>query len=238
MFTDDEKKINAAFRSPFFDDLKEIGNAYEVCLKRQIKITRPYQCRISVYQLAKLRMLEFYYDFLDKFELLQMDTDSFYFAMSANDLEEIIRPQLRDLYAKEKSKWLVTDNYSKRVPGLFKPKFKGKRMITLTSKCYYADGGADADTESKISCKGVSKGQNEMTWERYKNALESSIDRASNKGFRLKGQSIVSYQQDKLGLSAYYDKRIVHKDGIHTGPLGVKKAHTCFGGNSVSERTI
>ena len=109
MFTDDEKKRNAAFRSPFFDDLEEIGNAYEVCLKkRQIKITRPYQCGISVYQLAKLKMLEFYYDFLDKFidrrdfELLQMDTDSFYFAMSANDLEEIIRPELRDLYAKEK----------------------------------------------------------------------------------------------------------------------------------------
>ena len=241
MYTDDEKKINAAFRSQFFDDLEEIGDAYEVYLKkRQIKITRPYQCGISVYQLAKLRMLEFYYDFLDKFidrrdfELLQMDTDSFYFAMAANDLEEIIRPELRDLYAKEKSKWLVTDKYSKRAPGLFKPEFKGKRMITLTSKCYYADGGADADTEAKISCKGVSKSQNEMTWERYRNALGGSIYRASNKGFRLKGQSIVSYQQDKLGLSAYYDKRIVHKDGIHTGPL----THTCFGGNLVSEGTI
>ena len=58
-------------------------------------------------------------------------------------------------------------------------------------------------------------------YKRYRNALEGSIDRASNKGFRLKGQSIVSYQQDKLGLSAYYDKRIVHKDGILTGPLGV-----------------
>ena len=172
-------------------------------------------------------MLEIYYDYLDKFidrrdfELLQMDTDSFYFAMAANDLEEIIRPELRDLYAKEKSKWLVADKYSKRVPGLFKPEFKGKRMITLTSKCYYADGGADADTEAKISCKGVCKSQNEMPWERYRNAPEGSIDRASNKDFRLKGQSIVSYQQDKLGLSAYYDKRIVHKEGIHTGPLGV-----------------
>ena len=169
-------------------------------------------------------MLEFYYDFLDNFinrrdfELLQMDTDSFYFAMSANDLD-IIRPELRDLYAKEKSKWLVTDKYSKRVPGLFKPEFKGERMATLTSKCYYADGGPD--TEAKISCKGVSKSQNEMTWERYRNALEGSTDRVSNKGFRLKGQSIVSYQQDKLGLSAYYDKRIVHKDSIHTGPLNV-----------------
>ena len=161
-----------------------------------------------------------------------MDTDSLYFALSANDLDNIISPELRDLYAKEKSKWLVTDKYSKRVPGLFKPEFRGKRMITLTSKCYYADGGPD--TEAKISCKGVSKSQNDMTWERYRNVLEGSTDRVRNKGFKLKGQSIVSYQQDKFGLSAYYDKRIVYKDGIDTGPL----THTCFGGNSVSEGTI
>ena len=46
-------------------------------------IKRPYQCGNAVYQLAKLRMLEFYYDFLDKnfsrqdFELCYIDTDSF-----------------------------------------------------------------------------------------------------------------------------------------------------------------
>ena len=33
-----------------------------------------------------------------------------------------------------------------------------------------------------------------MTWECYRNALEGSTDKARNKGFRLKGQSIVSYQ--------------------------------------------
>ena len=130
-----------------------------------------------------------------------------------------IRPELCDLYAKEKSKWLVTDKYSKRVPGLFKPEFKGKKMITLMSKCYCTDCGPD--TEAKFSCKGISNSQNEMTWEHYRDALEGSIDKASNKGFRLKGQSIVSYQQDKLGLSAYYDKRIIDKDGIHIGPLNV-----------------
>ena len=136
------------------DNLEEIGGAYEVCLKkRRIKITRPYQCGISVYQLTKLRMLEFYYDFLDKFigrrnfEVLQMDTESFYFAMSAQDIDEIIRPELREEYAKEKSKWLVTDKYSKRVPGLFKPEFNGQRMITLTSKCYYADGGPGSEAK-------------------------------------------------------------------------------------------
>ena len=51
-------------------------------------IKRPYECGVAMYQLAKLRMLEFYYNFLDNyfsrqdFELFYMDTDSFYLAMS------------------------------------------------------------------------------------------------------------------------------------------------------------
>ena len=50
-----------------------------------------------IYQLAKLRMLEFYYDFLDRyidrrnFELIQIDTDSNYPAIFAECLEDIIR---------------------------------------------------------------------------------------------------------------------------------------------------
>ena len=225
-FTTDEKLIDKIFRSPFFEDLEEISNGvFEVRQrKRQVTITRPYQCGIAVYQLAKLRMLEFYYDFLDKFcdrrdfELIQMDTDSFYMALSANDFDDIIKPEMKELYKEEKKNWLVTDEYSKRVPGLFKPEFKGKRMIALTSKCYYADSGR-AEGVKKFSCKGVSRRQNEMSWERYKNALFGSLDKARNIGFRKRDNHIVTYEQSKLGLSAYYDKRIVHEDGIHTSCL-------------------
>ena len=126
-FTTNEKLIDNIFRSPFFEDLEEINEGvFEVRQrKRQVTITRPYQCGIAVYQLAKLRMLEFYYDILDKFcdrrdfELIQMDTDSFYMALSANDFDEIIKPEMKELYKEEKKNWLVTDEYSKRVPGFF-----------------------------------------------------------------------------------------------------------------------
>ena len=226
-FTTDENLIDKIFRSPYFDDLEEISNgAFEVSQrKRRVTITRPYQCGIAVYQLAKLRMLEFYYDFVDKFcdrrdfELIQMDTDSFYMALSANDFDDIIKPDLKELYKDEKKKWLVTDEYSKRVPGLFKPQFKGKRMIALTSKCYFADNGASQESIPKFSCKGVSRRQNKMSWERYKNALFGALDKVTNIGFRKKENHIVTYEQTKLGLSAYYDKRIVHEDGIHTSCL-------------------
>ena len=231
-FTRDEKLIDKIFRSPFFEDLEEINaGVFEVRQrKRQVTITRPYQCGIAVYQLAKLRMLEFYYGFLDKFcdrrdfELIQMDTDSFYMALSANDFDDIIKPEMKELYKEEKKNWLVTDEYSKRVPGLFKAEFQGKRMIALTSKCYFADSGAGASHNGgegvkKFSCKGVSRRQNEMNWERYRKALFGSLDKARNIGFSKRDNHIVTYEQSKLGLSAYYDKRIVHEDGIHTSCL-------------------
>ena len=58
---------------------------------------RPYQCGISVYQLAKLQMLEFYYDFLDyyfdrrDFELRQL-------AWSGENIDELNKPELREEY--------------------------------------------------------------------------------------------------------------------------------------------
>ena len=59
---------------------------------------RPYQCGIAAYQLAKLRMLEFYYNFLDKYldqrdlEIIQMDTDLMYMAISGSEIDQIVRP--------------------------------------------------------------------------------------------------------------------------------------------------
>ena len=84
-FAINEELIDETFRSPFFKELEEMNTTFEIKEgKRQVTITRPYQCGIAVYQLAKLRMLEFFYDFLDKyldqsdFELIQMDTYSMY----------------------------------------------------------------------------------------------------------------------------------------------------------------
>ena len=44
-------------------------------------------------------------------------------------------------------------------------------------------------------------------------------NKAKNVGFRVYDQDIVTYEQNKLGLSAYYDKCYVLTDGIHTRPL-------------------
>ena len=223
IYTKDEKAVDRALRSAYFSDLDEIGEAYELeSRKPRITIRRPFQIGIAVYQLAKLRMLEFYYDFLDRyfdrkdFELIQMDTDSNYLAISGKKLEDIVRPEMKEEFEAEKKNWLAWNKWSGRTPGLFKLECEGDRMIALCSKCYYID---DRGEKKKFSTKGMSKKQNNITWHRFKTALEGSKDMAKNRGFRMRDGKIVTYEQEKLGLSAYYDKRWVLPDGIHTEPI-------------------
>ena len=142
-FTREEIVVDKVLRSSFFDNLEEIGRAYEIKeFKRTVMIKRLYQCDIAVYQLAKLRMLEFCYDFLDKyfsrqdFELCYVDTDSVYLVMSGDSLDEIARPEMKQAYETDKKYRLATEKFSERTPGLFKPEFVGTKGVWLTVKCY------------------------------------------------------------------------------------------------------
>ena len=104
-FARKEMVVDKALMSPFFDNLEELGGAYEIKeLKQTVMIKRSYQCGIAVYQLAKLRMLEFYYEFLDKcfnrkdFELYYMDTDSFYLETISDSLDDTVRSEMKKTY--------------------------------------------------------------------------------------------------------------------------------------------
>ena len=78
--------------------------------KRKVVINRPFQVGIAVYQMAKLRILQFYYDGLDRyldrqgFELMQMDIDSLYFGLSKETLEEAVRPEMREEFEARKKR--------------------------------------------------------------------------------------------------------------------------------------
>lgn len=86
------------------------------------------------------------------FEFIEMDTDSAYFAISADNIDKLIKPQFEELYQSQ-LKNNCTDNdvgvlwfprrccdkhriYDKRTPGLFKLEFEGNEMIGLCSKTY------------------------------------------------------------------------------------------------------
>ena len=139
----------------------------------------PLQIGVAVYHLAKLRMLQFYYNFIDKyidrsdFELLEMDTDSHYFSFSEDSLEKLIKPHMKEEYGKDKYNFIPRDSdelhptfkvdgisftlakYDKRTPGLFKVETTKDEMISLCSIMYCA---SDISEETiKLSCKGNQK---------------------------------------------------------------------------------
>ena len=120
-------------------------------------------------------------------------------------------------FEEDKKRWLAWDKWSNREPGLFKLEKQATFGIALCSKCFYMEDRATG--QAKVSSKGVNKRQNEMRAERFERALEGSRDMATNRGFRMHNGAMYTYEQRKLGLSAYYDKRWVLEDGIHTEPI-------------------
>ena len=136
-FTTNEDLVDQSFRSPFFEDLQEIHGAFKIRKRnRRVNINQPCQCGIVVYQLSKLRILEFSYDFVDKyfdrrdFKLIQMDTDSLYIAilgMSINEIDEIIRLKLREEYDNGgKTEFLSTSKYHDRTTGFSRPSLRAQ----------------------------------------------------------------------------------------------------------------
>lgn len=112
-----------------FRTLTELENNYFEIehANTRIKLDLPIQIGYFVLQYAKLRMLEFHYDCVDKFcnredfQLMAMDTDSLYMALSADCLTDIIKPDMQSLFEKEKHQWSAA--FDRREPGLFKEEF-------------------------------------------------------------------------------------------------------------------
>ena len=115
-FCDDEdapKKIN----EPQFRQLNMIHeDLYEIEMaKKKIKYNLPLHIGFFVYQYAKLRMLEFYYDFIDvylnreDFQYIEMDTDSAYIALAGPSLEELVKPHLKAQFYKEWDRWFPAE---------------------------------------------------------------------------------------------------------------------------------
>ena len=97
--TDAQKLVN----SPLLKKLTPLAPDWnEVETKKSVlNHNLPSQIGFFVYQYAKLRMLQFHFDLIDKYidradyQLCEMDTDSYYMALSTPSIDDAIRPELR-----------------------------------------------------------------------------------------------------------------------------------------------
>ena len=153
-----DEKTHSAINNKLFKGLNFITDQlYEVELvKSDIEHREPIIVGFFILQYAKLRMLELYYNFFKKFcdtekyEELEMDTDSLYLALSEENLEDIVFPEKRNEWEAICSRDCTdsftanaTDNFflrtccsahkkhDKREPGLFKEEFRCTEMCSL-----------------------------------------------------------------------------------------------------------
>ena len=104
--------------NPHFRKLTELpNNLFEAEMwKKVIELNLQIQLGYFILQYAKLRMLEFYFDFLDvyidrnNFKYIEMDSDSAYFAIAGHNLDDVIRPHLTRQYFNELHRWMPSEH--------------------------------------------------------------------------------------------------------------------------------
>ena len=246
-----DEKTHATINSKLFKKLDHVNSPlYEVELaKAQIEHKEPTIVGFFILRCAKLRMLELYYNFftrfcdVNRFEDLEMDTDSLYLALAEKELEDCIRPEMRADWQRLRTNdcvdnftadavanfsprtWCVEHKqHDKRKRGLFKEEFRCTEMLFLcswTCCCYDV-----TSNKLKFSSKGLNRRVLEQSGdgplEKYRRFLNEKVDVTSNnRGFRTNNHSVATYEQIKKGLTYFYPKRIVEVDGIHTQLLNL-----------------
>lgn len=180
---------------------------------------------------------------LDGFCLIEADTDALYLALSEKTLYSTVKTGMRAEFMEEHDQWLCREYCDIHKPNFFKAMFSGHiwepedccktvakyyqrsaglfhcenvstGVVALCSKCYYCFG-----KDPKYSSKGVSKKYNNYTERDYLDVLHNQkIKDGTNKGFRVKGEQILTYVQTRKGLNYMYGKRIVSSDHVTTRP--------------------
>ena len=225
-YVGNERDMKLMINEPTFMHLQELEGVVEIeSRKKKVLLNTPIQIGFLILQYAKLHMLKFYYDFIcenvprDRFEYLEMDTDSAYMALADKELPLITAGE------HEPHPFLVRQcgdehrNYDKRTPGLFKIEATGQEMICLASKTYVL---LKNDDSIKFSSKGIQACRVVNPLEDMRHVLQTTEDvRKKNLGFRYINGQMFSYTQQKRAFSFDYWKRCVHPDGIHTSPLDI-----------------
>ena len=244
----DEKTQEAINKTLFKRSEQNNDHLDEVELaKAEIEHREPIIVGFFVLQYAKLRMLELYFNFFErfcdvnKFEELAMDTDSLYLAVSEKDLYDCIREESKvewELMRTEDCKDDFTPNattnffrrtcctkhkkHDKREPGYFKEDFRCTERLCLCSKtyCCYESNSNKYKFNSKSLIERTLEDCGYGPMAKYRKALDEFFNVISiNRGFRTVQHSVDTYEKTKNGLSFFYPKGIVDFDGIHTPPL-------------------
>ena len=217
-----EKRRKRLISEPNYHSFKKFSDhlmATEM-KKTRIKVTKPLYLAMSILDISKILMYEFWYDHInpkygDKAKLCYMDADSFIIYIITEDFFEDI--------SNDVEKWFDTSNYdkndirplligkNKKIPGIFKGELGGKiitEVIAIRPKTYAHL--TDDDIEHK-KAKGTKKCviKREIVFENYTDFLLNSKNvYRSQQRFKSYNHDVYTEEVNKIMLSSNDDKRL------------------------------
>ena len=207
--------------------------------KTKVKMNKPVYLGMSILDISKTLMYEFWYDYLkpkfkDKAKLCYMDTDSFVINIFTEDFFEDTNKNVEI--------WFDTSNYddndkrphpmgmNKKVIGMFKDELGGKIMkefCALRAKTYtYL---MDDDSEKK-KAKGIKKYiiKRRLMFGNYKDSLFNNKNILKSQ-LRFKSDHHNEYTEEvnKIALNSNDDKRLQTYDRVTTYSYGTNVFKVC-----------
>ena len=229
-----DKKRSKLVSEPNYDTINLISENLSVIemKKAKIKINKPIYLGLSILEISKILMYEFWYDYMkpkynDNVKLCYMDADSFVMNIKTNDFYKDIS---HDVECK-----FDTSNYEVKRPlpivknetviGLMKDELGGEiitEFITLRPKTYsYLTDNDKIDKKAKGTKKCIIKKM--IKFDDYKKCLlNDKVILKSQQRFISKKHDVYTENVNKIALSNDDNKRIVSSDKITNYPCGYK----------------
>ena len=232
-----DKKRNKLVSEPNYHTINYISKDLSIIEmnKTKVKMNKPIYLGLSILEISKLLMYEFWYDYMkpkygNNVKLCYMDTDSFIMNIKTEDFYKDVSNDVEkrfDTSNYEVNRPLSTGK-NKRVIGLMKDELGGKiimEFIALRPKTYsYLTDDCKEDKKAKGTKICVIKRM--IKFNDYKNCLlKDEVILKSQQRFISKKHDVYTENINKIALSNNDDKRIVSSDKITSYPYGYKGKH-------------
>ena len=195
--------------------------------RTKVKMNKPIYLGLSILEIGKLLMYEFWYDYMKPKYGYYMDTDSFIMNIKTEDSYKDVAYDVEkrfDISNYECDRPLPTGK-NKKVIGLMKDALGGRiitEFVALKPKTYsYLTDDCKKDKKAKKTKKCVIKRM--IKFNDYKSCLlNGEVVLKSRQRFKSKGHDVYTENINKIALSSNDDKRLIALDKITSYPYGYK----------------
>ena len=229
-----DKKRNKLVSEPNYHTMNYISEDLSIIErnKPKVKMNKPIYLGLSILDISKILMCEFWYDYMkpkygNDMKLCYMNTDSFIMSIKTNEFYKDIDNDVEkrfDTSNDEVNRPLPTGK-NKKVIGLMKDELGEKiitEFVTLRPKTYsYLINNCKEDKKAKGTKKCVIKRM--IKFNDYKNyLLKDEVILKSQQRFIHKKHDVYTENINKIALNNNDDKRIVSSDKIMSYPYRYK----------------